>query len=650
MEPGSTNCATDGAARSRRLNTMDRIETAGRDASPSTSGPPRADPTFLAEASRLLAGSLDYETTLATVAAMALPHLGAWCFVDVREPGGGMRRLAVVHPDAEKQELARRLEIGWPPAREDPFGLPQAVRTRQSEVIAEVTDEMLIRASRSDENLRLLRQLGIRSLMVVPLIARGEVLGAITYVSPTGQEAYGKVDLGVAEDLAARCAIAIDNALLYEAARDARDDAQEASRAKSEFLATMSHEIRTPINAVVGYVDLLETGVAGELTAEQGRYLERIQASSRHLLGLINDVLDLARVEADRIAVQLEEAVVGPVVDAALDLVRPLADGRDVAISSQCEGDAGAGFVGDVDRVRQIVVNLLTNAVKFTPDGGRIRISCGHGEPPDSVPSAADSEPWTFVRVEDTGIGIEADELSGLFEPFIQADTGYTRSQEGSGLGLAISRRLARLMHGEIAVESRPGEGSVFTLWLPGVAPAGHPRTPSPAVRRRSLGDRDDLRGVEAVGERMLGDVVRIARMFRERVRARRLVPHAGQISDALVQDHTVALLAALAETLIQVEHGLENVDELLRDGGAILRTIADRHGLQRHRIGWIEEALDAEYDLLQEVVEQTVRSADGEDPRPGTERGLRLLAGLLQQARRGSLRAYRMAARNSRA
>ena len=284
---------------------------------------------FLAEASRLLGSSLDYETTLANVARLAMPALGAWCVVDLCEANGSMRRLAVVHPDPEKQALARQLESGWPPARDDPFGAPAVMRTRRSEVIPEVSDEMLVRAARGEDNLRVLRALGIGSLMTVPLVARGHVLGAITFASAASGRPYAERDLTLAEDLAARSAMAVDNARLYRDARRgadaeaARTVAEDANRAKGQFLATMSHELRTPLNAITGYAELLELGIRGPVTDRQREDLQRIQRNGRHLLSLINDVLNFAKLEAGRVELHVTDVPLAEALAGVEALVAP---------------------------------------------------------------------------------------------------------------------------------------------------------------------------------------------------------------------------------------------------------------------------------------------------------------------------------------
>jgi len=282
------------------------------------------DLSFLLEATRLLSRSLDVETTLASVARLSLPHFGSWCIVDLCERDQ-MRRLAIIHPDPPGQSLADELLTGWPPLRDDPLGVPSVVRTRNSEIVFPVTDEMLIEAARSPENLAILRALEIGSFMSIPLLARDQVLGAITYVSPNHGDSFSERDLALAEDLAARCAIAIDNARLLQKAEAAQAEAEEANRVKMQFLSAMSHELRTPLNAIAGYADLLETGIRGPITDVQRTDVRRIQANQRHLLGLVESVLSYARIEAGRVKFGLEDVPLVGVLVEVDGVIAPLA-------------------------------------------------------------------------------------------------------------------------------------------------------------------------------------------------------------------------------------------------------------------------------------------------------------------------------------
>jgi signal transduction histidine kinase len=261
---------------------------------------------------------------------------------------------------------------------------------------------------------------------------------------------------------------------------EARRAAEHASHVKSQFLATMSHEIRTPINAIIGYTELLDLGISGTLTDEQRAQLARIRASGRHLVGLIDDVLDLSKVEAGQMDVERSPAVAGAAVETALSLVRPQAAAKAIQLASACEGDRNAPYLGDQARVQQILINLLSNAVKFTASRGRVSVRCGtaDAEAGPAHASVNGDGTWTYVTVEDTGIGIPEEKIESIFQPFAQVESGYTRTHGGTGLGLTISRRLARLMGGDLTVESREGEGSRFTLWVP-APPTREPRPPS---------------------------------------------------------------------------------------------------------------------------------------------------------------------------
>ncbi|HEX6911968.1 MAG TPA: HAMP domain-containing sensor histidine kinase [Longimicrobium sp.] len=246
----------------------------------------------------------------------------------------------------------------------------------------------------------------------------------------------------------------------------ARDEAEAANRSKSEFLATMSHEIRTPINAIMGYTDLLMLELEGPLSPGQKTQLERVGFSSRHLTGLVEQLLDFARIEAGSLRVERRVASAGDAVSAAVTVLGPEAARKGVALFAECDG--GLRYHGDPQRVDQILLNLVSNAVKFTEAGGRAQIRCHACE--GALPATGHAGRWVCLRVEDTGIGIAPDQVERIFEPFVQVESGYTRRHGGAGLGLAISRRFARWMGGDLTVESTPGAGSAFTLWLPAAA------------------------------------------------------------------------------------------------------------------------------------------------------------------------------------
>jgi PAS domain S-box-containing protein len=240
---------------------------------------------------------------------------------------------------------------------------------------------------------------------------------------------------------------------LIESERLARRDAEDANRAKMEFLAVMSHELRTPLNAIGGYTQLLELGIHGPVNDAQRAALWRIKESESHLLGLIEDVLNFAKIEAGRVTFDFRPVDIGELVDGVDALVEPQM--RQKGIAYERLESPRVSVRADVDKARQVLLNLLSNSVKFTDRGGTIRIEFGSGD------HSAE------IRVVDTGIGIPAEKLATVFEPFVQLKRAYTSVHGGTGLGLAISRDLARAMNGELSVESMPGEGSTFTLTLP---------------------------------------------------------------------------------------------------------------------------------------------------------------------------------------
>jgi signal transduction histidine kinase/CheY-like chemotaxis protein len=441
---------------------------------------------------------------LAAVANLAVPILGDWCAVDIVGKDAKVARLAVAHIDPAKVPFARNLERYEDPSA--PTGVHAVIRTAKPVFVPRITDEMIAAAAHgNEEQLRLVRSLELVSYMCVPLVAHGRTLGALTLATAESRRQFTSDDLHFAEEAAHRAALAVDNAQAYQAM-------QVADRLKDEFLATLSHELRTPLNAILGYARLLRSGsVPGDKIAHAIEVVERNAVS---LTQLVEDVLDVSRIISGKIRLSVQPVDVPTVVRNAVDSLRPAADAKQLRLQTTIDPLAGP-ISGDPDRLQQIVWNLISNAVKFTPKGGRIQVRL------QRLDSQVD------IEVSDTGVGIAPDFLPHLFERFRQADSRSTRLYSGLGLGLAIVRHLVELHGGTVEAASGGEEqGATFRVTLPLMIV--HAERAVDERRRRGLGPMQSvapalgkLQGIHVLAVDDDGDALELVREILEMAGAR---------------------------------------------------------------------------------------------------------------------------------
>jgi PAS domain S-box-containing protein len=512
--------------------------------------------TFLADASELLGSSLDYETTLSQLARLAVPEMATWCSVDIVGPDGSIQRLAVAHEDPERVSWAESLGEEYPPDPDAPMGVPNVIRTMSAEFFPEISDDLLVEAAQGDERLlEIVRELGLRSAITVPLVARGRALGALSLIRDEAAPRYTELDLDLASELARRSASAVDNASLYREA-ERRGDASRAlahvddgvvlldqdgavvsfnpaaarilgvddspllgetalgaiggwseieenakpepgetrgpvtlplvlsdgderwisvsgvdfgdgvvyalrdvteerrlERARSDFVATASHELRTPLAAVLGAVKTLRREDVGFEPEQREALMQMIDREAERLSGIVGQILLTGQLDAGRLALQVERfdpvALTQDVVDSA-ELHLP----NGIELRVQAPDDIPP-VAGDAGQLRQVISNLVDNAIKYSPQGGDVELRLNRN--------------GQFARIEvaDSGLGIPRDEHERIFEKFYRLDPALTRGVNGTGLGLYISKELVERMKGRISVDSEPGRGSTFVVEVP---------------------------------------------------------------------------------------------------------------------------------------------------------------------------------------
>jgi len=409
---------------------------------------------FLAEASADLAESLDYEDTLARVTRLAVPYLADWCFADLLDADGRTERLAVAHADPALAELAQEARRFPAEATTDRAHAPsRALRSGTPILIADYTDDILHAAARNADHLRVSSAMHLRSVLAVPLAARGRSLGVLTFATAAESgRRFGPEELAIAEELARRCALALDNARLYR-------QEQEALALRDQFVAIASHELRTPVTGAKGFLELLERQLARDTpdAARIARYLAQVQGSIGRMEGLVADLLDVSRIQQGRLDLQPEPCDLTALGRAILGR---LESGGEWTAAHTVAFDASEQVVGNWDRARldQVLTNLVSNALKYSPHGGTVRLAIGWDRTTEP--------PFATIAVSDRGLGIPEAERETIFQPFSRGSARGT-AIGGTGLGLYIVRQIVEGHGGTIAVESTPGQGSTFTVRLP---------------------------------------------------------------------------------------------------------------------------------------------------------------------------------------
>lgn len=400
---------------------------------------------FLAEVGMVLDDALDYETAFGKLVRLTLPRLADYCLIDEMEPDGGLRRIARAHVDPEKQKILWDRVRHPPGADPDHHPVMKVIGRGQSVLVGECTPDVIESIAHDDYHRRMLTEvLRLHSFMVVPLVARGRVLGLITLAYGDSGRRYGPADLALAEEMARRAALAIDNARLY-------GQAQQAVRAREGVLAVVSHDLRNPLASILlntsTVLEMAPAGLDPWVADSLRQTVALVEQSNR----LIEDLLDVSRIAFGGITLLRASHDLRDLARRAERMLRPLAAARGLALSVHCPAEP-VPVVADADRMLQVLSNLVGNALKFTPAGGRVEVT------------VAAENGGARVVVRDTGIGVAEEELREVFDPFRQAGQADRR---GVGLGLPIARGIVEAHGGRIWAASQPGAGSEFAFSLP---------------------------------------------------------------------------------------------------------------------------------------------------------------------------------------
>ncbi len=427
---------------------------------------------FLAEAGVLLSSSsLDHRSTLSRLTALLVPRLADWCAVHL--DGDSADDMPIAHVDPAKVSVLRDIYRYFPLPSDATVGHAQVVRTGKPEYVPEVEPGFFERAAQGPAHLALLRAVNVGSWIVVPLRVQGNTIGALTLAYSDSGRRYSPHDLVLAEEIARRAAVAIDNARLYALSQTERTRVETATRAKDEFVAMISHELRTPLNAILGWLRLMRGGKMPDAKREHA--LAVIERNAHAQSQLVGDLLDISRAVTGKLHINPSRVDLSSIVDSAIEGARPAIDAKRIQLEVDVDRESPLVH-GDVDRLQQVIGNILANAVKFTPKAGKIRVRLQRVD--------SDFE----LTVQDNGEGISESFLPHVFESFRQSDGSSSRSHGGLGIGLSIAKHIVELHGGSVRAESEGlGRGATFAVRLP-ISPIAATASDAP----RAVGTKED--------------------------------------------------------------------------------------------------------------------------------------------------------------
>lgn len=420
---------------------------------------------LLGDVASVLNATADFDAALARIGRSLVPSLADWCLIDCTENDWTFRRARVIHADPSKAKLAEELIERFVTEASAPIGVGHVIRTGRPEVYPDLSDKTQMAGTRDPEHPRILKELGAHSLIIAPIECHGKTQGAITFVSTNPDRPLNQSHLPLISQLTPCIGLALENLQLRQVAQRERAHAEAISLYKDEFLGMISHELRTPLQAILGWTQLLRENKLNRQAA--ARALESLERNVKSQAQIINDLLDVSHIGTGRLKLDITPIELRPVIQAALDTLRLSVSAKRISLLFTSEPQTPAVINGDAEWLQRVIWNLVSNAIKFTPEGGQISVDLKH----DAVSAQ--------IRVTDTGKGIAPEFLPHIFERFRQKDSSTTRSFGGLGIGLTIVRHVTEAHGGTIQAESRgENQGAAFTVRLPvsTQAPAGTTR------------------------------------------------------------------------------------------------------------------------------------------------------------------------------